>query len=275
MGPIRFIFPAFVLAMWVICGVGMAGGQWTLINWAMLGVAHLACAIIFSNFVYVFSYGYGLSMLLVNLLVMAWRPVPAVLLIGGLGLAYGVRLVWFVHVRYKSHGYSSTRTRGEVADAGVPLPLRLFMWISCGWLMTFLAMPAWLAAGPSGDITVGILCGAGLMLAGLVLESVADQQKQAAKAVNPAAFVSSGLYRRMRHPNYLGEIIFQLGLVLVAAASATSAWALAAGTAGPAYIVILMYFAARGQDAEQRRRYGEDPAFRAHQQQSGSLLPGV
>lgn len=275
MGPIRFIFPAFVFAMWVICGLGLAGGQWTGINWAMLGVAHLACAIIFSNFVYVFSYGYGLSMLLVNLLVMAWRPVPAVLLIGGLGLAYGVRLVWFVYVRYNSPGYSSTRARGEVADAGVPLPLRLFMWISCGWLMAFLAIPAWLAAGPSGDITAGVLSGAGLMLAGLALESVADQQKQTAKAVNPAAFVASGLYRRLRHPNYLGEIIFQLGLMVVAAASATGPWALAAGTVGPAYIVILMYFAARDQDAQQRRRYGDDPAFAAHQRQSSSLLPGL
>lgn len=275
MGPIRYIFSAFVLCMWALCGLGLAGGQWAGIHWAMLGVAHLACAIIFSNFVYVFSYGYGLAMLLLNLLLMAWRPAPAVLLIGGLGLAYGIRLVWFVHVRYQSHGYSSTRAQGEVADASVPLPLRLFMWISCGWLMAFLAMPTWLAAESSDGITVGILCGAGLMLAGLLLESVADQQKQAAKAANPAAFVSSGLYTRLRHPNYLGEIVFQLGLLLVAAASAAGPWALAAGTAGPAYIVILMYFAARDQDARQRRRYGDDPAFAAHQQQSSSLLPGL
>jgi steroid 5-alpha reductase family enzyme len=267
MGPIRYIFPVFVLAMWVVCGLGLASGQWAGIHWAMLGVAHLACAIIFSNFVYVFSYGYGTSMLLVNLLVMAWRPVPAVLLIGGLGLAYGIRLVWFVYTRY--------RTRGEVPNAGVPLPLRLFMWVSCGWLMTFVAMPAWLAGGSSGAITAGILCGAGLMLAGLVLETVADQQKQLAKKSHPEAFVSSGLYERLRHPNYLGEVIFQIGLLLVTAVSATGPWALAAGVAGPLYIVILMYYAARDQDAQQRRRYGDDPTFQAHQRQSSSLLPGI
>ena len=59
MGPIRYIFPAFVLAFWVICGFGIASGQWTGIHWVMLGLAHLGCAIIFANFVYVFTYGYG------------------------------------------------------------------------------------------------------------------------------------------------------------------------------------------------------------------------
>jgi steroid 5-alpha reductase family enzyme len=275
MGPIRYIFPAFVAAMWVLCGLGIASGQWSGIHWAMLGTAHLACAIIFSNFVYVFSYGYGISMALVNLLVMAWRPVPAVLLAGGLGVAYGIRLVWFVYARYQSQGYAPTRNRGEVADASVPLPLRLFMWISCGWLMAFVAMPVWLAAtATSGRITAGLAAGASLMLAGLLLEAIADQQKQVAKAANPGQFVMTGLYARLRHPNYLGEIIFQIGLVVVAAVSAAGPWALAVGVAGPSYIVILMYFAAHDQDAQQRRRYGDDPEFQAHQRRSSSLLPG-
>jgi len=260
--------------MWVLCGLGLANGQWTDIHWTMLGLAHLGCAVIFVNFVYVFTYGYGISMILLNLLVMGWRPVPAVVLIGGLGLAYGIRLVWFVYQRYRSQSYSANRARGETANAGVPLPLRLFMWISCGWLMTYIVLPAWLAAGSSGAITPGILGGAGLMLAGLLLEAAADRQKQVAKQSNPAAFVASGLYVRLRHPNYLGEVIFQSGLLVVAAVSAAGPWALAFGVAGPLYIVILMFYAARDQDAQQRRRYGDDPAFQAHQRQSSSILPG-
>lgn len=273
MGPIRYIFPAFVLAMWVICGVGVANGQWTGIHWVMLGLAHLGCAIIFANFVLVFSYGYGISMVLVNLAAMAWQPTPAVLVIGGLGVLYGLRLTWFVYARYRSPGYSTTRAKGERADSGVPLPLRLFMWVSCGWLMTFLAMPAWVVAG--APLGAGILAGGALMLAGLVLESVADAQKQAAKAANPTAFVAGGLYARLRHPNYLGEIVFQAGLIVAAVAAATGTWALAAGVAGPLYIVILMYYAAHDQDHQQSQRYGTEPAYQAWRSRTSCLLPGL
>jgi steroid 5-alpha reductase family enzyme len=274
MDPIRYIFPACVLVMWVICSVGVANGQWTSVHWAMLGLAHVGCAIIFANFVYVFSYGYGLSMALVNLGIMAWRPVPAAILVGSLGLAYGLRLVWFVHARYRSPGYATIRAKGERSDSGVPLPLRLFMWISCGWLMAFVAMPAWVAA-ESGTITTGIAAGAILMLGGLLLETVADHQKQAAKATRPGAFVSSGCYARLRHPNYLGEIIFQCGLLTVAIGGATGGFALVAGLPGPLYIVILMYYAARDQDAQQSQRYGSDSAYVAYREQSSSLLPGL
>jgi len=60
-----------------------------------------------------------------------------------------------------------------------------------------------------------------------------------------------------------------------AAGGATGGWALAAGVAGPLYMVILMYYAARDQDHQQGRRYGSDPAYQAYRQQSSSLLPGL
>ena len=259
--------------MWVICGIGVANGEWTGIHWLMLGLAHAACAIIFLNFVLVFSYGYGISMVLVNASVMAWQPKPAVLLIGGLGVLYGLRLTWFVYSRYRSAGYANARAKGEQADSSVPLPLRLFMWISCGWLMAFVAMPAWVVG--SATLSPGILAGGFLMLSGLVLEAVADAQKQAAKAVDPGTFVAAGLYTRLRHPNYLGEIVFQLGLIVAVIAGASGGWALAAGIAGPLYIVILMYYAANDQDRQQGERYGQDPAYEAWRQSTSSLLPGL
>lgn len=274
MSPIRYIFPAFVLAFWVICGLGIANGEWTGIHWVMLGLAHLGCAIIFANFVYVFTYGYAVSMVVVNLGILAWRPVPAVLLIGGLGVAYGLRLLWFVHSRYRSQSYSNNRERADKANANVPLPLRLFMWVSCGWLMAFVAMPAWVVAG-TGALTPGILAGAGVMLAGLLLEAVADQQKQAAKTLNPGGLVTGGLYARLRHPNYLGEIVFQAGLIAVAIAAAPGGWALAAGVAGPLYIAILMYYAAGDQDHQQNQRYGADPAYQSWRNRTSCLLPGL
>ncbi|MEO8223549.1 MAG: DUF1295 domain-containing protein, partial [Gammaproteobacteria bacterium] len=194
--------------------------------------------------------------------------------VGGLGLAYGLRLTWFVYARNRSRSYAGNRSKADQANAGVPLPLRLFMWVSCGFLMAFVAMPAWIASGTSG-LAPGVLTGAGLMLAGLMLETVADQQKQVAKANNAATLATTGLYARLRHPNYLGEIIFQVGLVVVTVAAASGAWALAAGIAGPVYIVILMYYAANDQDRQQRERHGADPAYQAWRSRTSCLLPGL
>jgi steroid 5-alpha reductase family enzyme len=273
MGIIRYVFPAFVLAMWAAWGYGAATGGLAGIHWAVLALAYLGCAIIFVNFVYVFSYGYAISMVLANAAIMVAMPAAPALLVGSLGVAYGLRLGWFVWARYRSEGYAATRERGERSNAGVPLPFRLFMWICCSWLMAFVAFPAWVV-GTEAELTVGVLGGAALTLAGLVLEAVADQQKQAAKAASPGRFVTSGLYARIRHPNYLGEILFQLGLVAVSAAAAPTGLALALGTLGPLYIIVLMVAAARDQDEQQLTRYGSDPDYRAYRARSGSLLPG-
>ena len=50
-----------------------------------------------------------------------------------------------------------------------------------------------------------------IMIGSLVLESLADRQKSAFKARNPNQFCDTGLYRWVRCPNYLGEILFWVG----------------------------------------------------------------
>ena len=275
MSPIRYIFSLCVLAMWVLCGIGIANGQWTGIHWIMLGLAHIACAIIFRNFVYVFNYGYGTSMVLVNAAVIAWKPAPAVLLVGGLGILYGIRLILFVYARYSGASYGKIKASSAQANAAVPMPFRLFMWISCSWLMAFVPMAAWVVGNaPATGLAPGVIVGAALMLAGLLFESVADAQKQSAKAAHPARFVSTGLYARIRHPNYLGEIAFQLGLIVAATSAASGAWAVGAGIVGPLYVAILMYYQSIEQDRGQDKRYGKDPDWQAYRERSGSLLPG-
>ena len=50
-------------------------------------------------------------------------------------------------------------------------------------------------------------------LSGLLFEAVADEQKLVAKRAHGASVpVTGGLYAVCRHPNYLGEIVFHLGV---------------------------------------------------------------
>ncbi len=272
-GPLRIIFSLTLLSMWGIFGLSLANGTWTASNWLMLGLAHLGCAVVFINFAYLFSYGYAISMLIIHLAILALKPSLAAALIAGLGAAYGARLWRFVHVRYRGASYGRIKARGDKANNTLPVILRLYLWIAVSWLMTFTAMTAW-RVSESGVLTPWIVAGALTMLAGLLFETVADQQKQAGKARNSDSFVSNGLYRRIRHPNYVGEMVFQIGLMLACIATAQSWLEYAACLIGPLYIVILMYYAGLGADEQQQQRYGADPAYAQYRQRSGAFLPG-
>lgn len=239
----------------------------------MLGLAHLGCAVVFINFAYLFSFGYAFSMLIIHLAILALKPSLPAALIAGLGAAYGAHLWRFVHVRYRGASYGRIKARGDKADTTLPLALRLYLWIAVSWLMTFTAMTAW-RVSESGVLTPWIAAGALTMLAGRLFETVADQQKQAGKARNSDSFVSNGLYRRIRHPNYVGEMVFQIGLMLACIATAQTWLEYAACLIGPLYIVILMYYAGLGADEQQQQRYGADPAYAQYRQQSGAFLPG-
>jgi steroid 5-alpha reductase family enzyme len=272
-GPLRIIFSITLLLMWTVFGLSLANGSWTLTNWLMLGLAHLGCAVVFINFAWLFSYGYAISMLIIHLAILALKPSVAAALIAGLGAAYGARLWRFIHVRYRGKSYAWIKARGDKADATLPLALRLYLWIAVSWLMTFVAMSAWRVAD-SGVLTPWVVAGALVMLAGLLLETIADQQKQAGKARNPDGFVSDGLYRRIRHPNYVGEMVFQVGLMLACIGTARTGLEYAACLIAPLYIVILMYYAGVGADEQQQQRYGADPAYGQYRQRSGAFLPG-
>lgn len=273
-GSIRTIFSVTLLLLWVLFGLGLANDAWTATNWLMLGLAHMACAVVFVNFAYLFSYGYAFSMLAVHLAILTMLPSLPAFLVGGLGALYGVRLWWFVHARYQMPGYAGIRARGDNANAVMPLPAKLFLWIAVSWLMTFSAMAAYHVAA-SGTVTPWVVTGALVAAIGLLLESVADQQKQSAKGRDPDAFVRDGLYRLARHPNYSGEIVFQLGLIIALLAVTSTWYQLVSGVIAPLYVVILMTHEGRKADRDQQNRYGADPVYLEYRVRTGCFMPGI
>ena len=60
---------------------------------------------------------------------------------------------------------------------------------------------------------IWVIIGAVILVVGLVVEAIADSQKQKAKHTNGTRWIDTGLYSRTRHPNYLGEILVQLGVI--------------------------------------------------------------
>jgi len=269
---IRFIFAVFAL---VICGLfvwRLSTGVWTLLNWGMLLVAAICCASAFVRFVYVFNFGYALCVMLNGMLIGFTRPSLATILVAGVAILYGLRLFAFTWMRYRSDSYAAKAANAAREDQNMPVPVKLSIWFMMTSLMTFHLMALWFVA-ERGVLSPGVAVGALTMLAGVLLEAIADRQKQRSKAQSPDRFVTIGLFKRWRHPNYVGEILFQVGLIVAGVASIATTGNAITAVVAPLYIVILMVAEAHRLDLVQKAHYAEDTAYQDYRQQSGSLFP--
>lgn len=103
----------------------------------------------------------------------------------------------------------------------------------------------------------------GLFSFGSLINASADVQKTTAKAMG-AGLVSDGIWRRVRHVNYLGDLLRYLSFAVVAG----NGWAfLVPG------LVLMIYLQRIGAKEEQMAQ--KYPAFREYQQRSSRLLPGI
>lgn len=277
-GQIRRIFPVFVLVMWVTAGVWVGQGRWNVTATFLAVEALLVCLVVFVNFVWVFNIGYAASTLLLNLtvLLVVGRP-SAALVVGAVLALYGLRLLLFSLGRLRHPSFAGRRAGARAAHGSLPIAVKVVVWLQTATLFTFHAMTTYALARGDVALTPLVAAGAALMMVGLVIEAVADRQKQRAKLAEPDRWMSTGLFRRTRHPNYAAEIAVQAGLLVCAfgAAAATGewGWALVGLVLAPTYIVLLMLSATTGAELAARGRYGDDPEFQEYAARSGALLP--
>jgi steroid 5-alpha reductase family enzyme len=119
------------------------------------------------------------------------------------------------------------------------------------------------------------VAGAATWLAGLVIETVSDAQKSAFKGMerNSGHFVSSGLWRYSRHPNYFGELLVWWGLFVYAVPFLHgAAFAVAIG---PVFLTLLLLFVSGIPPLERsaRAKYGDDPAYLEYRRRTSVLVP--
>jgi steroid 5-alpha reductase family enzyme len=113
------------------------------------------------------------------------------------------------------------------------------------------------------------------MCLGVVVESMADVQKSAAKKKNPNRFVDTGLFKIVRCPNYFGEMLFWTG-VLVSGANAMSGvlqWVIA--LLGYLGIIYVMFSGARRLELRQNRNYGKDPEYQEYVKKTPIMVPFI
>ena len=250
-----------------------------LFFWLMLAVCLLVSAIGFKNYVWFISLGYGFSIAaegLAMLLLFGSDLTCGTLICCLLLLCYGLRLGGYLAIRERKSASYMKKMQGEIKDGKtIPFGVKVAIWITCAVLYVTQVIPIFyrLHNGTGSDLFTYF--GAAVMAFGLLFESLADIQKNNAKKVNPRRFVDTGLYRIVRCPNYLGEMIFWTGVLLSGIGSLTGAGQWIMALIGYFGIIYVMFSGARRLEIRQNKNYGSDPEYQNYVKTVPILVPFI
>ena len=247
--------------------------------WILFGLAMLVSSIGFKNYVWFISLGYGFSIAaegIAMLIIYRESLTLATVLLSVLFIVYGLRLSGYLAIREaKSASYKKHMT-SEIKDGKtVPFGVKCAIWVTCAILYLTQVLPVLYRFSEGAADSVIAYVGAGVMALGLILESAADVQKNAAKRKNPRRFVDTGLYRFVRCPNYLGEVIFWTGVFISGIGALSGVWQWVLASIGYAGIIFVMFSGARRLELRQNKNYGSDPEYQAYVKKVPILLPFI
>ena len=245
--------------------------------WLLFAAAMVISSIGFKKYVWFISLGYGFSIAgegLLMAILYGKTLTPGTLVCCLLFIVYGLRLGGYLAFReLKSASYNKNMT-GEI-KTDVPFGVKIAIWVTCAVLYVLQVLPVFYRLHNGSGTTVWTWIGAAVMLFGIIFESASDVQKNAAKKINPKRFVDTGLYRIVRCPNYLGEMIFWTG-VLVTAFGAVTHWGQwAVILTGYVGIIFVMFSGARRLELRQDKNYGNDPEYQKYVTTVPILLPFI
>ena len=247
--------------------------------WIVLLVSLLACSVGFHMYIWFFSVGYGLAIACIGAALaigfhggMALPEWLACLLM----IAYGLRLSGYLLIReLKSTAYRKVLSPEMERSKGMPIVAKLALWATCGVLYTLMTIPLFfrLKNGVASDAMLWV--GLAIMVCGVALEAIADLQKTAAKKKNSRRFVDSGLFRFVRCPNYLGELLIWFGMLLTGTTALRGPWQWILALLGFMLIVWVMFSGARRLELRQDKNYGSDPEYQKYVRTVPIMIPFV
>ena len=247
--------------------------------WIVLAVSLAAALVGFHNYIWFFSVGYGLAIAVIGAaLAIGFRGsinLPE-LLVCILLIVYGLRLAGYLLIReIKSPAYRKLLNPEIERSKRMPVGVKIALWLVCGLLYCLMTSPIYFRLNNGAPADFMLWTGFAVMVCGVILESIADLQKTAAKKKNSHRFVDTGLFRIVRCPNYLGELLIWTGMLLTGttAMKGILQWALA--LSGYVLIVWVMFSGARRLEIRQDKNYGNDPEYQRYVRTVPVILPLV
>ncbi len=249
----------------------------------ILGItALLFSAVGFYRLVYFLSIGYALSVLGFAVVSLVYFQ-PQVtwfsfLHLAGLAL-WGGRLSFFLIRRELQNSYQKEKQEIQENYGNAKFPLKVLIWIAVSGLYVLMFTPA-LYHLTGGTLTNPVLqgtrlLGLGILYGGILLEAIADHQKSVFKNSHPHTFCNTGLYSRVRCPNYLGEMLFWVGSWITAIGFYRTPWQWILSTFGLICILLIMLGSTKRLEKTQNERYGHTLEYKTYSQTVPILIPNV
>jgi steroid 5-alpha reductase family enzyme len=193
-------------------------------------------------------------------------------LLVGLVVIWAARLGSFLFMRIQKAG--EDRRFREIKPS---FPRFLLTWSLQGLWVSFSLAAALAAITTSERVELGIfaIVGALVWLFGFGFEVIADQEKSRFKAdpANEGKFISSGLWAWSRHPNYFGEIVLWIGVMIIAL-PVLRGWQWVA-LISPVFITLLLTRISGVPMLEERadKKWGGQPDYEAYKANTPVLIP--
>lgn len=242
-------------------------------------IALVVSAIGFKKYVWFISIGYGFSVAAIGVFLPLYfgaedgmLPIIASILL----ILYGCRLGGFLTYRELKSSTYNKKMQKEIKDGkGMSFIAKCGIWISAALLYACETSPVSFRFENGSESHGWLIAGMVIMVCGLVLETAADLQKNAAKKKNPKRFVDTGLYKLVRCPNYLGEMLFWTGVFITGIGSNMGAGQWIAAVCGYLGIIYVMFGGARRLEMRQDRTYKDDPEYWAYKNKTPIMIPFI
>ena len=241
-------------------------------------LALIASSCGFRKYVWFISLGYGAAIALIGVGLLFIFPSELTLVTTlqcVLLIIYGCRLSGYLIYRDRKTAYNK-RMKGEVkTDDGVSFGAKMGIWISAALLYALQTSPVTFGLMNHRTADALIIIGLLISVCGLTLETTADLQKNKAKKKAPGRFVDTGLFRLVRCPNYLGEMIFWTGVFISGINVYHNAVEWICAIAGFAGIIYVMFGGARRLEIRQDKNYGDNPEYQKYKSSTPIMIPFI
>ena len=248
--------------------------------WILFGVAMLCSAVGFYKYVYFISIGYGAAISgqgVAMLILFRDRLTPVTIILSVLLILYGIRLSGYLLIReIKSSSYQK-HMKTEIKDgSSMNFFVKVMLWVFCAILYVFMISPIFYRIENGfTEFNVTFIIGVILMVSGIILESASDLSKNRQKKRNPGRFCDKGLFKLVRCPNYLGEMIIWIGVFVCGCTSLITVGQWIVAILGLLGIIFVMFSGARRLEIRQNKNYGSDPEYQEYVKKVPILIPFV